>query len=78
MISPKALELAIKKYIPDAVITYQPDPAVMALQKGPSAVKVIDDSYARKEWGWEPAYVNVDQVVSAFIDEMKSHPQRYV
>jgi threonine 3-dehydrogenase len=77
VVSAKEVEQAIKKYIPDAVITYKPNPAVMESMKIASMIKVFDDSYARKEWSWKPVYVTVDQVVSTFIEEMKAHPQRY-
>lgn len=77
-VSPQDIERAIRKFIPDFVITYKPDPAIMKLHQSPATTKIFDDSYAQKEWGWQPSYSTIDHVVSAFIDEMKAHPQRYV
>jgi len=77
-ISPGDIERAIKKYIPNFAMAYKPDPTAMALQRNPSATKSINDSYARKEWGWDPVYTTIDQVVAAFIDEMRAHPERYL
>ncbi len=69
-VSAKEVEQAIKKYIPDAVITYKPTPVVRSSRNLP-ALEVFDDSYARKEWAWKPIYFTIEQIVSAFIDEMK-------
>jgi len=77
VVSAKEVELAIKKHVPGAIITYKPAPAVMAIYKSISAIRVFDDSYAQKEWGWKPACQTIDQMVSAFIEEIKAHPQRY-
>ncbi len=43
----------IKKYIPDFNCFYQPDYRQKIADSWP---KVIDDSVARKEWGWDPSY----------------------
>jgi nucleoside-diphosphate-sugar epimerase len=32
------------------------------------------DDLMRKEWGWKPEYTTLDQLVSDFIQEMKTHP----
>ena len=72
--SAKEIEQAIKEHIPDAVITYKPDPVIVATFKTYSDIKIFDDSYAQKEWGWKPAYPTISQVVSAFIEEIKAHP----
>ncbi len=72
-VSAKVLEEAIRKHLPDAKITYPslPTPSPWA------DVQTWDDSYARKEWGWDPAYPKVEQFVSDFITEIQSHPERY-
>jgi nucleoside-diphosphate-sugar epimerase len=51
-----ACELAaeIKKHIPEFVIEYEPDPVKQAIAD--SWPQSIDDSAAREEWGWQPAY----------------------
>ena len=76
-ITAKELERAIKRHIPEAAITYKPDPAMMEIFGPFSKIKVWDDSYARKEWDWKPAYPTIDSMVLAFIEEMKAHLDRY-
>jgi nucleoside-diphosphate-sugar epimerase len=50
-----ARELAeeIKKHIPEFTIDYQPDERQKIADSWP---KVIDDSQARKDWGWQPEH----------------------
>ena len=43
----------IKKYIPDFVCEYKPDFRQNIAESWP---RTIDDSVARKEWGWKPDY----------------------
>lgn len=74
IVSAKELEQGIKRHIPDAVITYTSKPRAPHFL---SYVRVWDDTYARKEWGWKPAYLTIDQIVYDFIKEMKSHPECY-
>jgi nucleoside-diphosphate-sugar epimerase len=51
--SPVELAAEIKKHIPEFEITYKPDYRQEIADSWPCT---IDDSAARKEWGWEPAY----------------------
>ena len=71
-----AAELAdiIKAKIPGAKIDFKPD---MELQKILNKLlHPLDDSIARKEWGWQAQY-DQEKIVDDFIAEMKIHPQRY-
>ena len=68
-----ALEKTIKKFIPDADITYQPDPLVMEYYRT-RGVSTIDDTRAREEWGWKPEFTDIEKVVADFIKEVKSSP----
>jgi len=43
----------IKNHIPDFVCEYRPDFRQNIAESWP---RTIDDSAARKEWGWKPAY----------------------
>jgi nucleoside-diphosphate-sugar epimerase len=47
------LAASIKKYIPDFEISYEPDSRQAIADSWPNSV---DDSAAREEWGWKPAY----------------------
>ena len=72
----KGLELTIKKFIPDAKITYKPDPVVMEYYRTRKA-EVIDDSPAREEWGWIPSNTPLEKVVEDFINEVRTRPKLY-
>jgi threonine 3-dehydrogenase len=72
----RELELAIKKFIPGAKITYKPDPSVMEYHKA-QKVKIFDDRRAREEWGWEPAHSDVEKVVEDFIQEVRTRAHFY-
>jgi len=74
--SAKELEMSIKKFIPDAKITYKPDPVTMEFFNS-QTMKVFDDSRAREEWGWEPSYTDFEKVVEDFIQEVRTRPNLY-
>jgi nucleoside-diphosphate-sugar epimerase len=52
--SPAQLADAIRVHIPDFQIDYEVDPARQAIAD--SWPRAVDDSAARKEWGWAPRY----------------------
>jgi len=72
----KELELTIRKFIPDLKVTYKPDPVVMAFYQNQS-MKSIDDRCAREEWGWQPRFSNLEDMVADFINEVRTRPQYY-
>jgi len=72
----RELELTIRKFIPDAKVTYKPDPVVMAFHKN-QTMKVIDDRRAREEWGWRPLFSKLEDMVADFINEVRTKPQYY-
>lgn len=51
--SPAEIFAEIQRILPDARITYAPD---FRQEIASSWTESIDDSRAREEWGWEPAY----------------------
>lgn len=54
---------AVRSRISDAEITFEPDPdASVSLSRNLR----IDDTYARQEWGWEPAY-DLDAMIDDFL-----------
>ncbi len=48
--TPKEIATEIKKYIPNFTITYKPD---FRQEIADSWPQIIDDSQARKDWGWQ-------------------------
>jgi len=75
-ITAKELELIVKKYIPEAQISYKPDPIIMDFYRS-SRIEAFDDSRAREEWGWQPTYTDFDKIVADAIEELRVHPERY-
>jgi threonine 3-dehydrogenase len=72
------LELAITKFIPEAEITFKPDPElVQFFNDFYGGMKAVDDSRAREEWGWEPLYFDLEKIVEDFIQEVRTKPQQY-
>ena len=51
--SPKEIAAEIKKHIPDFSITYNPDFRQAIADSWP---KSIDDTAARKDWGWNHSF----------------------
>jgi len=51
--SPKEIAAEIKKHIPEFNIEYKPDYRLAIAQSWPQS---IDDSVARKDWGWKEEY----------------------
>ena len=51
--SPKEIAAEIKKHIPEFTISYKPDYRQPIADSWPQS---IDDSVARKDWGWKEAY----------------------
>jgi len=60
----------------EARIVYKPDPLVMEFVHSLN-LKVIDDSRAREEWGWQPSYSDLEKVMKDFIQEVRTRPQSY-
>ncbi len=73
-LSAKEVELAIKKFIPEAQFTYKPDPWVMDYYRSHNN---FDDSRAREEWRWKPLYADFEKIVADFIKEVRSKPEYY-
>jgi nucleoside-diphosphate-sugar epimerase len=52
--TPEELATEIRKHIPDFIIDYEVDPIRQAIAD--SWPRSMDDSAAKKEWGWSPGY----------------------
>ncbi|MCK4506524.1 MAG: NAD-dependent epimerase/dehydratase family protein [Candidatus Aegiribacteria sp.] len=58
---------SISKYIPGFEVTYEPDFRQEIADTWPSS---IDDSLARKEWGWEPDW-DLDSMTADMLEKLK-------
>jgi nucleoside-diphosphate-sugar epimerase len=72
--SPKELAQSIRKFIPDFNITYQPDFRQQIADSWPNS---IDDSPARQDWGWQPAYT-LDQMTEDMLVHLKQNREKVV
>jgi threonine 3-dehydrogenase len=72
-VTPRDLEGAIKKHVPDLTISY------VAPNVPPPPLREINwnDSNARSEWGWSPIFADAQSLVSDFVNEMKTNPRRH-
>jgi len=75
-VPPKDIELAVRRLIPDAVISYRPDPTVVEYFNT-FRLEALDDAPARDEWGWKPAYDSVEAMVEDFVREVRERPGIY-
>ena len=64
----------VRQAIPGATIDFAPDWGLQLILD--QLLRPLDDSRARAEWGWQPAY---DQaaIVTDFLLELQQHPERY-
>ena len=76
VISAKEVEAALIKRFPGTKITYKNAPPHRKNRR-PDTWNVFDDSYARKEWGWDPQYITLEAIIDIFEEDMKGHPKRY-
>jgi nucleoside-diphosphate-sugar epimerase len=64
----------VKKKLPAAKIDFKVDEERQKILE--RLVLPLDDSTARKEWGWKPDY-DQERIVVDFLEELRLHPQRY-
>jgi nucleoside-diphosphate-sugar epimerase len=65
--TPEEVYASIKKYMPNFEIQYKPDYRQKIAENWPQA---IDDSKARADWGWKPAY-NLDEMSIDMLENLK-------
>jgi nucleoside-diphosphate-sugar epimerase len=64
--SPEEIAESIKKELPGFEISYQPDHRQNIAASWPNS---IDDSSARKDWSWNPAY-NLDEMTKEILENL--------
>ncbi len=64
--TPKQIAAEIKKHIPDFTITYNPDFRQKIADSWPAS---IDDSAARKDWGWKHEY-DIENMTEVMLENL--------
>ena len=57
----------IKKHIPEFEIDYKPDFRQAIADSWP---RTVDDSLAREEWGWDPAF-NLEKMTADMLQKLR-------
>lgn len=70
--SPKEITKEIKNHIPEFETSYEPDYRQAIAESWPQS---IDDSVARKDWKWKPAY-DLNNMTSDMLQNMKKSLQK--
>ena len=66
------LAAAIKKHIPEFDVSYEPDFRQAIADSWPQS---LDDSTARKEWGWNPSF-DIESMTKDMLDKLsKRHAE---
>jgi nucleoside-diphosphate-sugar epimerase len=65
--TPAQLAGAIQQHIPEFTINYEPDFRQPIADSWPSS---IDDSSAREDWNWKPAY-DTNGLVKLMLDNLR-------
>jgi threonine 3-dehydrogenase len=75
---PSAGELknTILRHLPQAQLTFNPDPLAMAFQKMHQGVR-WDETSAVREWNWQVKF-NLDDMVEDFMHELTDHRSWYI
>jgi len=77
VISARELEKFLEKRFLKTKVSYNLDPSLQTIHRRHANMKVFDDSYARKEWGWEPQYASPEAIVDIFEKDVREHPKRF-
>jgi len=65
----------VKKHIPDAKITFKPDPKTTEIVR--SWPRDLDITRTQNELGWKPKYSSLDVLLGDFVSEVQRHPDMY-
>jgi hypothetical protein len=76
VVSAADIEALLMKRYPGTKINYKADNS-LEVARAHNILKVFDDSYARKEWGWQPDYDTPEKVIDIFEADVKLYPERY-
>ena len=64
--TPKEIAASIQKHIPEFTIDYNPDFRQAIADSWPAS---IDDSYARKDWGWQHDF-DLEKMTAVMLENL--------
>src|ERR1044072_4326812 len=67
--SPKEIGAAIKNYIPEFTMAYEPDYRQSIADSWPQS---IDDTVARNDWGWKPEY-DLERMTKDMLENLRKY-----
>ncbi|KAL7861479.1 hypothetical protein SRHO_G00129200 [Serrasalmus rhombeus] len=67
--TPEEVAAEIRKHVPQLTVTYKPDPVRQNIAD--SWPMRFDDSNARRDWGWKPAY-GLPELVTDMLDRVRN------
>jgi nucleoside-diphosphate-sugar epimerase len=67
---------AVRRQVPGAELSFAPQSDISRLLQGIGRLD-LDDTPARQEWGWKPAF-DLEQMVADFAAEYRAHPDIHV
>ena len=73
--SAKDIADMVKKYVPNAKITFKPDPETTEITS--SWPRDLNITRTHNELGWKPKYSSLDVLVEDFVSEVRRHPDMY-
>lgn len=72
--TPAEITAAIRKHHPNFAIDYEPDFRQQIAESWPES---IDDSAAREDWGWQPAF-DLDKMTQEMLSHLKTYYQEQI
>ena len=69
LVTAKELVEAIRRMVPGAVLSFEPDPVIGNGIK--TMPRQLDDSLARSDWGWKPGHT-LDEAIADFVRVARS------
>lgn len=69
-VTAREIETALLKRYPETKISFKEDRMLPALRSH-NIMRIFDDTYARKEWGWNPRYNTLESIFDAFEKDLK-------
>jgi nucleoside-diphosphate-sugar epimerase len=66
--TPDEIAKELRKRFPDFIYKYEPDFRDLIAKNWPVS---LNDNLARKDWGWNPKYTNIEVLVNKVLETIK-------